>query len=132
VSPNRLPALSRVFWANLPALLSFAIFLTTAVARRRQPEVHKRLMLLAGISVVQPAMARIRQFWFPAFDGGVFALVWLCLLVGGLALHDLRVNKRIHPVTLFGGAFFLGLRAIAVYRLASSDAGHTVIRWLVE
>ncbi len=131
-NPNGLPGVARIFWANLAALLAFAIFLSTAAARRRQPDVHKRLMLLAAITLVQPAMARIRQLWFPHIDGGPFALVWLSLLVGAIALHDLHMNKRVHPATLLGGAFFLGSRVFAQYVLAPSDFGLRVMRALVD
>jgi hypothetical protein len=132
LNPNGLLGVARIFWANLAALLSFAIFLATAVARRRQPDVHKRLMLLAAITMVQPAMARIRQLWFPSIDGGLFALVWLSLLVGAMALHDLHMNRRVHTATLLGGMFFLGSRVFALYVLAPWDRGLRFIRGLVE
>ena len=132
LNPNGLLGVARIFWANLAALLSFAIFLSVAVARRRQPDVHKRLMLLAAITLVQPAMARIRQLWFPDIDGGPFALVWLALLVGAIALHDLHVNRRVHIATLLGGMFFLGSRVFAQYVLAPSELGLTFMRGLVE
>jgi hypothetical protein len=123
----------RIFWANLAALLSFAIFLSMGIARRRQPMVHKRLMVLAAISVVQPAFARIRRW--PMFDGvdiDAFNLGALSLLIGALAVHDLISNRRIHPVTLIGGAFFLATRVFAQFLIAPSDTGMMVIRQLVE
>jgi hypothetical protein len=123
----------RIFWANLAALLSFAIFLSMGVARRRQPLAHKRLMLLAAISVVQPAIARIRRW--PVFDGvnvDAFNLAALSLLIGALVVHDVISNKRIHPITLLGGAFFLGTRVFAQFVIAPSDAGMIVIRRIVE
>jgi hypothetical protein len=70
--------------------------------------VHKRLMLLAAIALVQPAMARVRQQWFPEIDGPLFAMVWLSLLVGAIAAHDVYERSRIHAATLIGGGFFLG------------------------
>jgi hypothetical protein len=128
-----LPALARIFWANLAALLCFTVFLSTAVARRRQPHVHKRLMLLAAISVVQPAIARIRGWpLFEGVDPGAFSLVGLSLLVGAVALYDLSVNRRVHIATLLGGMFFLGSRAFSLYVLAPSDFGLALVRRLAE
>jgi hypothetical protein len=123
----------RIFWANLAALLCFAVFLCTAIATRRRLDVHKRLMILAAISVVQPALARIRQ-WpvFESIDGGLWALVWLALLIAAVAVHDLRVSARVHSVTLLGGVFFLGARVIALYVVAPSDFGVTMVRELIE
>jgi hypothetical protein len=129
---SSLPGLSRLFWANLAALLCFGVFLAAAIARRRRPETHKRLMLLAAMSVVQPAMARVRQVWFPDLDGSIFALVWLSLLVGALALHDLRRSGRVHSATLLGGVFFLGSRAVALYLIAPSETGFGLVRGLAN
>jgi len=128
-----LPSLSAIFWGDLAGLLSFAIFLSSAVARRRQPENHRRLMLLAAISVVPPAITRILR-WpiFEGIDGSLWALVSLSLLVGAVAMHDVRVNRRVHHVTLLGGLLFLGSRAFTKYVLATSSFGLAVVRRLVE
>src|SRR6267143_6137686 len=47
----------------LSGILFFAVVLTLAIAARARPEVHKRLMLLAGISLLDAAVAR----WFFTF-----------------------------------------------------------------
>lgn len=127
-----LSTFAQIFWANLAGLLSFAIFLSAAVARRRQPDMHKRLMLLAAISVVQPAIARLLR-WpvFEGIDAASFNLVGLLSLIVALGLHDLISNKRVHPVTLLGGAFFLGSLVFSQYVLATSDLGRASVRWLI-
>ena len=90
-------------------------------------------MLLAAISVVPPAISRILR-WpiFEGIDGSLWALVSLSLLVGAVAMHDVRVNRRVHHVTLLGGLFFLGSRAFARYVLAASGFGLAVVRGLIE
>ena len=40
------------------ALLAFATFVTAAIVLRHRREFHKRFMLLASISIVQPALER--------------------------------------------------------------------------
>ena len=47
----------------LSGILFFAVVFTLAVAATRRPETHKRLMLLAGISILDAAVAR----WFLTF-----------------------------------------------------------------
>lgn len=128
-----LPSLAATFWGDVAALLSFAVFLSGAVARRRQPDKHRRLMVLAAISVVPPAVSRILR-WpiFEGINGSLWALVSLTLLVGAVAMHDVRVNRRIHHVTLLGGLFLLGSRAFARYVLATSGFGLAVVRRLAE
>ena len=47
----------------LSGILFFAVVFTLAVTHTRQPETHKRLMLLAAISILDAAVAR----WFLTF-----------------------------------------------------------------
>lgn len=125
-----LARMSVVAWSDFAALLAFTIFLLTAIALRRHPEVHKRLMLLSSISLVQPALARI--FLWSAFAGldTVLGLVSLLLLVLALGLYDLVSRKRVHPVTLLGGTFLMGTKLISIYVIATSEAGRSFVRGL--
>ncbi|MFO1317406.1 MAG: hypothetical protein U1F58_17580 [Burkholderiales bacterium] len=78
----------------------FALFVGLAIARRRDPQSHKRLMLLATIQVVTAAVARwpvVMNYGPPAF----FRVTDLFIVA--LALWDLRTRGRLHPVTLWGG-----------------------------
>jgi hypothetical protein len=54
------------------------------------------------------------------------------VLVGAVAMHDVRVNGRVHHMTLLGGLLFLGSRAFTKYVLATSSFGLAVVRGLVE
>jgi hypothetical protein len=53
---------SGVVWGNNFNVLSFALFVGLAVIYRRRPQIHKRLMLLAAISVLEPALARTARW----------------------------------------------------------------------
>lgn len=123
--------LSGIVWQNLAALLCFAIFLPAAIVLRRRPETHKRLMLLASISIVQPAMARISRWSvFDGLDPVLFSLGGLLLLLLALALYDLISTKRLHPVTLLGGSFFFGSRLFAILVISTSEFGRAFVRGL--
>jgi hypothetical protein len=79
----------------------FAAFVWWGIAQRLNPQSHKRLMLLATISVITPAIARwpgVTQFGPLAF----FGLTDLFLVA--LAIWDFRSRGRLHPTTLWGGA----------------------------
>jgi len=120
-----------IVWANAAALLCFAVFLSSAIALRRRAEVHKRLMLLAAISVVQPAIARISRWtMFDSIENALFSLMVLSVLILPLLVHDFVSRRRIHPVTIVGGGLFLGMRAVAIYGIAASDFGRSVVRSL--
>ena len=58
---------SGVFWGNFTSIIVFAVFVAAAVLLRRDAQTHKRLMMLASISIVGPALARISRI--PALGG---------------------------------------------------------------
>ena len=80
----------------------FATFVALAIRRRRDPQAHKRWMLLATLNLLPAAFAR----WPVVFETGnpfvYFGLSWL--FVVALAAWDWRTRGRLHPVTLWGGA----------------------------
>jgi hypothetical protein len=124
-----LPRLSRVFWADCGLLLCFAVFLSTAVAFRRRPEVHRRLMLLASISLLAPAVARIGR-WPMFIDIDQFSLWVLLLLLAAIGLHDITSTKRLHIVTLVGAPFFIIVRIVTTSFLPTSEFGMSFVREL--
>lgn len=98
-------------------MLLFAIFVALAVAQRRNPQTHKRLMLLATINLVTAAVAR----WPGVFDFGPLAFFGITdLFLVPLVLWDLRTRGRLHPVTLWGGALLIVSQPL---RLLVSDTG---------
>jgi hypothetical protein len=126
-----LAGLSAIVWADLSALVAFAIFLPTAVALRRRSEIHKRLMLLSSMSIIQPAMNRIWRW--PIFDGldvTLASLTTMFLLLLALGLYDVGTHKRVHAVTIFGGTFLMGSRIISIFVVATSEVGRSFIRGL--
>lgn len=95
-------------------LLVFAAMVATAIAmRRRRGDVHKRLMLLATLSLTSVAIGRLP---FPSFT--YFWLAYGIVLFVPVIIDTVR-NRRLHPV--FGwGAPSLLLSLYLVVRLAST------------
>ena len=85
----------------LTDMLLFGSFIVAALRLRRNREAHKRLMLLAYVSIITAAVAR----WpgFLALGPPVFFAMGLSFLFAG-AIYDLASRRRIHPVYLWGGA----------------------------
>ncbi len=106
----------------------FAFFCAMAIAFRRRPEAHKRLMLLAYVSLLSAAVARlpgVLPLGPPAFYGFPFLFV----IAGGI--HDRLSRRRIHPVYLWGGTLYI----VAVpFRLILSGtaAWRTFAEWLIR
>ena len=78
----------------------FGAFVALAIAKRRDAQAHKRLMLLATINLVTAAIAR-----FPVvIDAGPIAFFALTdAFIVALAVRDVMTRGRLHPVTLWGG-----------------------------
>jgi len=103
----------------------FAVFVILAVARRRDTQSHKRLMMLASIQLVTAAIARwpvISQFGPPAFFGITN------LFIVALAIWDFRTRGRLHPVTLWGGLLAIAAQPIQLV-LLGTDAWLGFARW---
>lgn len=104
----------------LSGILFFAVVFALAIGAIRKPEVHKRLMLLAGISLLDAAVAR----WFLTFlapPGPLGpppvpvtippAFVAYLLLVVAM-VFDWRTRGRVHPVYVYGGIALIALKVL--------------------
>ncbi|MES2195246.1 MAG: hypothetical protein V4517_12570 [Pseudomonadota bacterium] len=117
----------------LSGMLFFAVVFTLAVGYVRQKEIHKRLMLLAGISLLDAAVAR----WFLTFlapSGAVGpppvlvtvppAFVAYLLLVVAI-VHDWRTRGRPHPVYVYGGIVLIAIKLLN-WPVSTTAAWHSL------
>ena len=127
------------------AVLLFAVFVTAALLNLRRPEWHKRLMLVATISLLQAAIAR---FFFLAATGGgpgmrpgigpplpvsntmVPGFLVASLIVAAM-IHDWRSHGRIHPAYWWG---FGTTMAVQLSRplVAYTDGWYRIADFLVR
>lgn len=129
-----MPAVRILAWSNTASIVAFAILLAAAIVLRRRPDAHKRLMLLASISIIQPALARIFRwpvFEAPGMEGVMLAVAASFVLVGALIVYDLLSRKSLHPVTVAGAAVFSSLKLGGVFLLAPSPLGPWLVRAMV-
>jgi hypothetical protein len=129
----RLAGFSAIVWGDIAALVAFVVFFPLAVILRRRPQAHKRLMLLASMSLLEPAMFRIWGWSvFRGVNRDVASLVVLLALLLVLASYDLSSHRRVHTATLLGGALLLGSRAVAIFVIAGSESGRSFVRALAS
>jgi hypothetical protein len=109
------------------SMVVFMALVAAAVLFRRQPETHKRLMLLATISILDAPLAR----WpgAPSSLFQIYLLVDLFIVAG--ALYDLASRRRVAPVYLWGGLLIVvgqWLREV----VGQTDAWHAFARAILS
>ena len=85
--PATTPGAAIIAWSNTISIIAFATLLAAAIVLRRRPEAHKRLMLIASISLVQPAFGRIVRwpvFEAPGLEGVMLSVFAPFARVGAL------------------------------------------------
>ncbi len=128
VSPGPPPL---VFLAIPLGVISvFALFVAAGIANRRRGDYHKRLMLLASVSVLTPAIARIPIDVLQS--GGIVVFFLLTDLIAiACAAWDAVRRRRLHPA-FAGGIAFLIVSQVAMLAIAGTSAWKAIATWLVS
>ena len=113
----------------LTSIALFTVFVSAALWFRRRAALHKRLMVLASIIIVAPALARISR-WpiFGGEDSPFIRVVLLALLLAVIA-HDLVRERRVHKATIYGVGTIVAA-TIVLQLIARSELGRSVVRAL--
>lgn len=106
----------KFFAIPLGDIIVFGVLVGAAVLQRQQSETHKRLMLLATISLLTAAVARfLRQV---DMGGAPNLFYGTDIFVLALVIYDLVSRGRVHPATLWGGALVVGFKPLLFYVVA--------------
>jgi hypothetical protein len=107
----------------------FVALVACALLLHRRSDWHKRLMLLAMLSLLAPAIARIALQFPPlpplpiAFGGAAF-VVLTAVIIDSVAL------RRLHPAMLWGGLFFILSLPVRIF-IAGTAAWQAFAGWLI-
>jgi uncharacterized membrane protein (DUF441 family) len=92
----------------LTNMLVFTVLAGASVALRERAAYHKRLMLLATMTLVITPLARIsRMLELPFHPPAIGGMLLSDLFLAALVAFDLYQRGKLHPATLWGGGFFL-------------------------
>jgi hypothetical protein len=132
-APLNLAAASPIVWTDLAALGLFSTLVGTALLLRRRPEAHRRLMLLASISIIGPAAGRVAalaHLWtgipFAETAIGILGVFGLPLT---LIVHDLIKTRRLHPAATWGTAGYY-VAMFGAFAVSNSAAGVGLLKAL--
>jgi hypothetical protein len=123
----------------LTIITGFVVLVGAAIANVRRSDIHMRLMLVASISMLPPAFARLIRLATGNVSAAIgntppvaFTLIpnlLADLLIVAAIVHDWRTRGRPHPVYLLAGGALL-LVQVGRVPLADTAAWHAVTEWL--
>jgi hypothetical protein len=125
---------TEIVWLNAAFLICFVAFLASGIAVRRRPQLHKRLMLLASLSILPPAVTRILDWpiWGLGADAYFALFCAQTVPLVALAVHDLKSRGAVHALTLAGSAAILGTYALGGFVLPNTEFGSAAVVALHE
>lgn len=103
----------------LGGIAVFAATVAVAISMRRRADVHKRLMMIANISLLDPAIARLPLEIMAAHPLVSFGLA--CLLGVAVAIDDLVTLGRVHGATLIALPLTAAWQPLALH-VSETDA----------
>jgi hypothetical protein len=110
------------------SMAAFAALVAAAIRLRRDPQTHKRLMVLATISILDAAVARFpldvlrSSSWayLPATD----------LLLAAAILYDVASRRTVHRAYVWGGLLLVIEQALRI-PVGETAAWQTIARALI-
>lgn len=97
----------------LTDMMLFAVFVSLGLLNYKRPDYHKRLMLLASVSILPAAFARLLGY-LGLEDVLATVLIMNSFVFAGL-LNDSWRNRPLHRVYVLGGAFLLIVHFSRIY-----------------
>jgi len=108
-------------------MLVFTILIGAGFYFRRRPDVHKRLMLLATISILAAAVARLPFAFLQAGPPAFFGVT--DLFVAACFIYDLITRRTVHRATALGGLLIVASQPLRLI-IGSTDAWSAFAAWL--
>ena len=118
IAANDMALATRRLFGPLRDMVVFAPLLVAGWIYRRQPEIHKRIMLVATNVLLVAAVGRMR---FPSDWLGVPPPVLIILLIWTLPVllamgHDFVKKRLVHPVYVIGLAAMVAMQLVSPVR----------------
>jgi hypothetical protein len=107
ISPEEIALFSAVTAADLASFIYFPTLIGLAVWHRKRMDIHMRLMFMASLGIIGPAVARIAS-WFGEIPNPIAVMIMLGVITA-IVVHDVRTRGRPHWATIFGVMMVLGL-----------------------
>ena len=115
---------------SLGTLLLFGIFVTAAILLRRRADYHKRLMVLACLSILPPGIDRLPLHFIETAERfTLFGLLDLCVVI--CMAYDTLKTRRLHPAWVWGGALIVSLQILTLM-VRDTPAWLRIAEWMLK
>lgn len=114
---------------NFSSAIIFTILVTAGIIFRKQPDYHKRFMLMASVAgLAPPGISRL-----PLISGHTPAIAGLIMIFILMApLYDWRKQKQVHKAYLFSFPLIIFILPPVISALASTELWITFAQWLIQ
>jgi hypothetical protein len=110
-------------------MLVFLVLVTAAIRYRRRAETHKRLMLLATVSILDAAVARWPLAIVATSPYAFFVLTDVFIVAG--VVYDLASRRRVHPAYTWGGVLIVASQPLRLV-VGQTDTWRAVARMILQ
>lgn len=127
---------------NLYSLFTFSFCAILGLTFKSRPDKHKRLMLLASIPLLAPALDRMARIpalneflgtifsWFPEPPEIAFAILGYFGLIISVVVYDLLTDKRVHAGTIWGLGIIIAGAPAATAVMIQTGAWVALVRFV--
>ena len=110
------------------SMVAFATLVGAAIRFRRDPQTHKRLMILATISILDAAVARLPFAFLRSSDWNYIPTTDLFLAAA--ILYDFVSRRSVHRAYIWGGALLVVEQALRI-PVGETEAWKTIARMII-
>lgn len=130
--PSPVPGFDALTFLTIPLgdMLVFAILVGAAFYFRRQPDTHKRLMLLSTITLLPAAVARL-PFDFIQQVGPLAFFGLADLFIVPLLIFDIVTRGKPHRATVLGGLLLIISHPLRI-PIGTTHAWLTFASWITQ
>jgi hypothetical protein len=115
---------------GLGVVLTFAALFSAAILLRRRSATHKRLMVLATVSIFGAAISRLPLRFIEEGTLWTSIAVWdVCVLLC-VAVDTMR-HRRLHPAFLWGGLWILISHPLSIW-IGNTAAWSRIATWMLR
>ena len=108
---------NRIFWGNVLMVVPMAVLMTVGFLNRRNPHIHRRLMLLLMLCLLPATVGRIARFEPQGLPMAALSSLIFLGFLSAPVVHEYVTKRHVHPLYLIGCPAIFLLSLISAFVL---------------